>query len=289
MPSHVKILIVGRGPWGKNIENTINSEIRHASISAICGRDYQSFVHMDFNAAIIATKSEHHASAASFFLQHGIPTMIEKPMATSMDGANQIFKAYQAGGRPVFLVNHTQLFNPAYRGMKNLMRKLGDTFISSDSMWTTTDDIDFKTGIYEYGPHPVSMYLDLFEPKKEVSIMVNKKNRAISFIIDDKFHASSVIGHSCGIKRIFSLHSPRWTMYLDDKAPLGSRLMLSANNSKFSSTIQTSEDKPLTVAIRAFVNAIINGNKKNDYRFGVDLPFRVVSLLSSIVRSITKS
>jgi predicted dehydrogenase len=64
------------------------------------------------DAVTIAVPTEQHAEIAREFLEAGIPVLIEKPLARTVDEAD-ILLAASARNRAVLAVGHTERFNPA--------------------------------------------------------------------------------------------------------------------------------------------------------------------------------
>ncbi|MGD1174067.1 Gfo/Idh/MocA family protein [Mycobacterium seoulense] len=73
---------------------------------------------------VIATPSATHAKVAIPFIEAGVPTFIEKPMATTVNDALRIRDAAFGSGAPV-VVGHVQLYNPAFQVAKNVLPDLG--------------------------------------------------------------------------------------------------------------------------------------------------------------------
>ncbi|WP_197505357.1 Gfo/Idh/MocA family protein [Mycobacterium sp. 852002-51613_SCH5001154] len=72
------------------------------------------------DGVLIATPSVTHARIAIPFIEAGVPTFIEKPMATTVDDAIRIHEAVVASGAPV-VVGHVHLYNPAFQAAENLL------------------------------------------------------------------------------------------------------------------------------------------------------------------------
>jgi predicted dehydrogenase len=64
------------------------------------------------DAVSIAVPTEQHLAVALPFLQSGVPVLVEKPMARSLDEADAMIAAAQASG-VALAVGHTERFNPA--------------------------------------------------------------------------------------------------------------------------------------------------------------------------------
>ena len=60
----------------------------------------------------IATPTETHAGIAAFFLERGVPVLVEKPLARSVAEADAIIAAAAKSGAAL-AVGHTERFNPA--------------------------------------------------------------------------------------------------------------------------------------------------------------------------------
>lgn len=72
----------------------------------------------DFAAAIIATPNALHAATALPLLARGIPLLIEKPLADTLDAASQIVRAAEAAGVPV-LVGYHRRHGPAFTAARD--------------------------------------------------------------------------------------------------------------------------------------------------------------------------
>jgi len=69
-------------------------------------------------AAIVSVPTEEHAEVALAFLEHGIPLLVEKPLAASVDEAQAIVDAARAND-VVLAVGHVERFNPAVRALQD--------------------------------------------------------------------------------------------------------------------------------------------------------------------------
>src|SRR5262245_36174878 len=116
----LRLGLVGRGRWGQNIERTLRS-FPEVSIAHIA-RGQTSPVGLD--AVIIANQSAAHAASALPYIEAGIATFIEKPMATAISDAEQIREAAKRSGAAVF-VGHIFLFHPAFLAALDLLHALG--------------------------------------------------------------------------------------------------------------------------------------------------------------------
>jgi predicted dehydrogenase len=76
------------------------------------------------DAAIIASSSSTHADIGSYLLSHGIPCLIEKPLAVSREECARLMAAAAQAGVPV-AVGHVERFNPAILATLDLLRGHG--------------------------------------------------------------------------------------------------------------------------------------------------------------------
>jgi predicted dehydrogenase len=72
----------------------------------------------------IATPTEVHAEMATLFLEHGIPVLVEKPLARSVAEADAIIAAAERSGA-VLAVGHTERFNPAVMAARSAVQDPG--------------------------------------------------------------------------------------------------------------------------------------------------------------------
>jgi predicted dehydrogenase len=74
-------------------------------------REFREIIEL-VDAVTIAVPTELHRDIALPFLEAGIPVLVEKPMARSLEEADQIIAAAARAGVPL-AVGHTERFNPA--------------------------------------------------------------------------------------------------------------------------------------------------------------------------------
>ncbi len=97
---------------------------RAAEISAAHGTrpftDYRDLVGQ-VDAVSIAVPTEAHLEVASAFLDRGIPVLVEKPLARSVEEADRLI-ALAASRGTVLAVGHTERFNPAVAVASRLLQ-----------------------------------------------------------------------------------------------------------------------------------------------------------------------
>jgi predicted dehydrogenase len=131
------IVVIGTGVIGRKHVDTIlkSPDWRLAGIAepADTGRDYATRLGVSWqpaaadllgevkpDAAIIATPTDTHREVALACIDRGIPALIEKPIAGSLEDAAAIVAASERAGVPV-LVGHHRRYNPIIRCARQMM------------------------------------------------------------------------------------------------------------------------------------------------------------------------
>jgi len=73
-----------------------------------------AMTHSEVQAASVAVPTSHHLAAARQLMEAGIDVLIEKPLATSLNEADELIRVAQGLGR-IGQVGHLERFNPAVR------------------------------------------------------------------------------------------------------------------------------------------------------------------------------
>src|SRR6185437_11296605 len=134
---------------------------RAEEIAAVSGAractDYQDVLG-EVDAVTVAVPTERHAEIAIECLSRGIPVLVEKPMARSLDEADRMITAAARGGVPL-AVGHTERFNPAVEAARPLLR--GPRFIEVHRLGTFPErslDIDV---VFDLMIHDLDVALSL--------------------------------------------------------------------------------------------------------------------------------
>ncbi|WP_176706998.1 Gfo/Idh/MocA family protein, partial [Mycobacterium malmoense] len=109
---------------------------------------------------LIATPSATHAEVAIPFIEAGVATFIEKPMATTVDDAIRIREAAVAADVPV-VVGHVHLHNPAFVAAQDLLGNFGpiQTVLWEGMNHQPRTD---SSVLWDWFPHALSMAQALF-------------------------------------------------------------------------------------------------------------------------------
>lgn len=141
----LKVAVIGVGNMGKNHVRTYK-KLKGADLVAVSDIDtkegkkvarqnniqffsnYRSIINKipDLDIVSVVVPTKYHAEVASFFLEKGVNTLIEKPMADTIEGAKKIIKAARKSGSKA-TVGYVERFNPAILKLKQIIneRKLG--------------------------------------------------------------------------------------------------------------------------------------------------------------------
>lgn len=142
--SPVRVGVIGGGAMGRN-HARILSHVDRAALTAVVDSSEavraQAVAHFGcpafatveeaiehgLDAAVVAVPTIHHHATATKLIEAGVHLLVEKPIAKSLDEANDMIRRAQAKG-VVLTVGHVERFNPAIR---TLHETIGDEDIIS--------------------------------------------------------------------------------------------------------------------------------------------------------------
>lgn len=147
----IQVAVFGAGHWGpnliRNFHNHQASDVawvvdRDESRLALTGSRYpeiqvtadvdRALADPKVDAVVVATPTTTHYALASAALRAGKHVLVEKPIATRVEEAEELCELAERGGR-VLMVGHVFLFNAAIRRVKEYLDqgKLGQVFYIS--------------------------------------------------------------------------------------------------------------------------------------------------------------
>ncbi len=112
----------------------------------------------------IAAPTEAHAELACYFLAQGIPVLVEKPLARSVDEADAIIRAAERTGTTL-AVGHTERFNPAVMAARPAVKD--PRFVEVHRLGTFPDrslDIDV---VFDLMIHDLDLVLSIVQSEVE--------------------------------------------------------------------------------------------------------------------------
>jgi predicted dehydrogenase len=147
----LRIAVIGAGHWGPNLIRNFHNH-QTSEVSWVADRDESRlaltrsrfpeiqgttdparvFADPDTDAVVVATPTITHYEIAAAALRAGKHVLVEKPIATRADEAEDLCRLAEQGGR-VLMVGHVFLFNAAIRRVKAYLDqgKLGKIFYIS--------------------------------------------------------------------------------------------------------------------------------------------------------------
>jgi predicted dehydrogenase len=175
----VRIAVVGAGQWGRNHVRTVAS-LPDAELTAVCdlsderreamGRQYPGvLVTADLDEAletadgvVVATPVIAHADVARAAMARGLPVLIEKPMALTVEDAEDLARRVDAGEGPV-LVGHLLVFHPAVEYLQHMITEgeLGSVFYFYSQRVNLGQVRPDENALWSFGPHDVSVAMRL--------------------------------------------------------------------------------------------------------------------------------
>ena len=249
-----RIGIVGHGHWGTIIEKTLRT-FPEVDVCIVPKGECD----LGLDGVIIATPSATHAEIALPYIQKGIPTFIEKPLATSLADAHAIQSAAQKYNTFV-QVGHIHTHNPALLAMRDTLPQLGIITLASFEHLYALPRTDSSV-FWDCLPHTLSIALTLFEdePKDMRAWSLSKTAEGLT--------EAGVVRFTCGKTTVFSymnwlspekrtsltLFGVKGTLVLND---VMSERKISLYKSDVVSYPTYDTTPPLTREIEYFLNAI---------------------------------
>ena len=177
--TRVRISVIGAGNWGRNHVRTLAS-MPDVELAAVCDTDEQRRaelarqypgVHVtdSLDAAldgvegvVVATPVLSHLPVAREALGHGLPTLIEKPMAFSVAEAEELADLVVETGVPV-LAGHLLVFHPAVEYLQEIIQSgdLGTIYYLYSQRVNLGQVRPDENALWSFGPHDVSVALRL--------------------------------------------------------------------------------------------------------------------------------
>jgi predicted dehydrogenase len=116
---HARILAGMRGVELVGVAD-LNGDQAEAVANRVSCRAYANYrplLHL-VDAAVIAVPTTYHHGVAREFLHCGIPTLVEKPLAATLEEAEDLVTVAQQN-QTILQVGHIERFNPAYEELQN--------------------------------------------------------------------------------------------------------------------------------------------------------------------------
>jgi UDP-N-acetylglucosamine 3-dehydrogenase len=252
----LRLGLVGRGRWGQKIERTLHSFPDVEVI--IIGRGEDSPARLD--GVLIATQSATHAETALPYIEAGIATFIEKPMATTVSDVERIREAARRSGAVVF-VGHIFLYHPAFLEILKLLPTLGVVQYLLCQGMNDRPRTDSSV-LWDWLPHDLSMARAILGRDPSSVAAWSLLGGSIPQAAVSKFQfgetpvVSMISWNSSDQRRQLTVVSESATLVFDDKADR--QLTLHRRDGTPSYPAYTS-GLPLTLEMAEFLKAVQSG------------------------------
>jgi predicted dehydrogenase len=248
----MRLGLVGRGRWGRNIERTLHA-FADVTVVAI-GRGERPPAALD--GVLIASPSDTHADLAVPWIEAGLPTFIEKPMATRLEDADRIGQAAHRGGGLVF-VGHVQRHNPAFQALLDALPALGAIrYVVSES--ANGRPRAGSSVLWDWLPHDLSMARAIFgaEPDDVQAWPLADIRPPQAAVTRYRYGATSLVAMSSWLSPVrqqrMTITAERGSLVFDDRAE--PKLVL--HRGEDTSYLAYDDELPLICELRAFVDAV---------------------------------
>jgi UDP-N-acetylglucosamine 3-dehydrogenase len=247
--------LIGRGKWGRNIERTLLS-LPDVSVVLI-GRDEP--LRRDVDGVVVASPSATHAALALPYIDAGVATFIEKPMATTVADAHRIREAAFRARCTVF-VGHVHLYNPAFQAALELVKQLGTVhYVLSES--ANNNARTDSSVIWDWLPHDLSMGWAIFgaNPLAVQAWNLTESRCSQAAVSRYLYGASSLVSMMSWLSPIrrqrMTIAGERGHLVFDDKAI--QKLILHDKGGMSYPTYDS--ELPLTRELRCFLQSVRTG------------------------------
>lgn len=283
----IKLGLIGAGRWGRNYIRTIAGmdglrldlvASQNPETAKLVGQncrivpDWQSVaVAPGIQGVIVATPPGMHAEMAKAAIEVGVPVLIEKPLTLSFKEAQELKRLAQERESFV-MVDHTHLFNPAYRTLKELGLHLGHLqaiWGEAGNQGPYRKDADV---LWDWGSHDVAMCLDLVGRMPEEIEARLIQDREIDGGIGQEIELALTFPNDVAARidlsnlmvekrRRFTAYFEQAALVFDDLAPV--KLTLYPPCAPFErpqeegEPIDTAPAMPLELVVREFAEAIL--------------------------------
>jgi UDP-N-acetylglucosamine 3-dehydrogenase len=252
----LRLGLVGHGRWGRNLERTLLS-FSDVVLTVIAKGESPP---PGLDGVLIATQSSTHAATALPFIEAGISTFIEKPMATTVFDARRI-EAAARRTRSLVFVGHIFLYHPAFLAALELLPTMGDVrylYCEGMNAQPRTD----SSVLWDWLPHDLSMALTILKRRPESVMAWNLSGGSLPTAAVSKYQFGNIpvvcttSWESPNPRRRTTVACQTATLIFDDKSER--RLALYGPDGSITHPTY-SDELPLTLEVKAFINAVRSG------------------------------
>jgi len=288
--------LIGAGRWGRNYISTIQ-ELPGVTLGRIASNNPETkdlapldcridadwrlvAAAKDLQGVIIATPPALHAEMVSLAVRSGIPVLVEKPLTMDLSEAEVLVRMVMLCDGYV-LVDHTQLFNPAFVALKRALEQLGAITAINAVAGNAGPIRKDASVLWDWGAHDVAMCLDLMAAVpisvsarriasvgtsgETIEIVMGFANEVVATINISNIRSEKV--------RRFNVQCREGEFFFDDLA--ADKLFLISSRpaqERLAPAMEYSAEKPLSSAVRQFVKDIGAGRPRSDrWQMGLDV------------------
>jgi predicted dehydrogenase len=245
----------------------------------------------DLDGVLIATPPAYHGEMLRALVAARIPVMVEKPLCLDLTEACELRALVVTSGALV-LVDHTQLFHPAYIMLKTRAENLGRVrFTRSEGMAFGPFRRDVPV-LWDWTPHDVSLCLDLLGIVPEQVVAIGDRTSVTLWLAFDGGASAWIANSNLSPekRRTLTVHFDHHVLVLNDFAT--NKLVeyeidfmpgCDYPPSRGSGIpLPVPEGRPLTRAVAHFVQGIMGGDLTG---FGLNFACDVVRIIDAAQRS----
>jgi predicted dehydrogenase len=258
----LRLGLIGLGRWGRNIERTLLS-FDDISLTLI-GRGASAPA--DLDAVLVATPGGTHAEVALPYIEKGIATFIEKPMTTSVADAERIWQAALVSNSLVF-VGHTDLYNPAFQQAVDMLPALGPVRHLLFEGMNNRPRPELSV-LWDWLPHHLAAARSVLgsDPTRAATWAMSADWRLGTAAVRFEFKSTpvlSMVSWQSPIRmRRMTIACEAGTLVFDDMKD--TKLTLHRDGHE-PSTPEYGGERPLTLEMRAFIDAVATGNSDRSH------------------------
>ena len=307
----IRLGLIVAGRWGRNYIKTIatidgprlarlasrNPEIRSlVDEECIISNDWKEVAKAhDIDGVIVATPPALHAEMTCSAVARGQPVLVEKPLTLDL-GQAQALRHFVTEAHGFVMVEHTLLFHPAYRALKELGSGLGPIRAIVAELGRRGPYRTDTPVLWDWGAHAVAFCLDMMGMPPEAAeaecleqrVVENshQENYLLRLTFPGNVSANFRIGNKMDKRRCFTVHFDTAILVFDDLVP--AKLTRHPPTVDFTDpqgpgeAIDVPPTLPLEVAVREFSQAITGQSRD---LASLDLGVAVISVLADCDRN----
>ncbi|MBL8231271.1 MAG: Gfo/Idh/MocA family oxidoreductase [Bryobacterales bacterium] len=299
----MKVAVIGAGAFGRNHLRVIKESSR-AELAAVVDIDTakaqaasQEFgcaavssleeLKGRVDAAIVATPTETHADIGCALLTSGIDVMIEKPVASSLEGARRLREA--AGTDRILQVGHLERFNPAVLALRKIVTTPLFFEIHRMSIFTPRSlDVDV---VLDLMIHDIDLVLDMVGQAPEevraagISILSGKVDIANIRLAFPGGCVANLTASRVSTEKVrkMRLFQPHQYVSIDYSRQDGIAINVSGNQQIGFQPLGISKGEPLKLQFDSFLDCI---QKREKPLVGIDEASRALEVAYGILDKI---